>query len=366
MWNAKVSSFAPPFVGVMVIPTGVGASQGGFGGDATVWMNAVASVCDVLITHPNVANAAAFQSLPANTWYVEGYGLDEFFKGTWALEPVRQQRIGVILDAGLEAGMKTLQHNVVHAVQSTYGLAIVGIKESTQALRLSLDVMASGASGGTWENPQAVLSVAQALIHTHHATALALVARMEEPQDSVYADGVGVDPIGGLEAILSHTLVQALGIPVANAPCFDWEAAQPRRDALVHPFTASEYTTASFLPCVLQGLHRAPHFKSSHHPLSSHALELEQVNVLILPYDCLGGIPFLRALEKRIPVIVVRSNQSVLNLTAKALIGVARTQDLAREGLYYEVANYDEAVGLLQRLKLGLMLPQQTGVPLLN
>ena len=55
---------SPPFITAMIIPTGVGASIGGFGGDASPQMNALADVSDVFITHPNVANAAIFQNLP--------------------------------------------------------------------------------------------------------------------------------------------------------------------------------------------------------------------------------------------------------------------------------------------------------------
>ena len=356
----------PNFTVAMVIPTGVGASQGGYGGDATVWMNAVASVVDTLLTHPNVANAAAFQALPGNALYVEGYGLDAFFKGEWALKPVLAQRVGVILDAGLEAGMKMLQHNVINAVQATYGTSVVALAESTEPLQLSLSLNESGISVGTWQNPQAVLEVAKTLMHHHGVSALAVVSRMEEPAESEYNTGTGVDPIGGLEAIVSHTLVQALEIPVANAPCFDWEEAQPRRDVLVHPFTASEYTTASFLPCVLQGLHRAPDFL----PVADvsalkHAgvcFTCEDLNALVLPYDCMGGVPFLTAVARGLPVIAVRSNQTVLSVTAQALLGQDAVARLVAQGRYYEVHNYDEAVGLLQRLKLGLHAPNPRGV----
>ena len=353
----------PDFTVVMVIPTGVGASQGGYGGDATVWMNVIASVCDTLITHPNVANAAAFQQLPDNALYVEGYGLDAFLKGDWGLRRVPSQRIGVILDAGLEEGMKTLHYNVVNAVQATYGVPMVGIAESSEPLQLNLELTEAGISVGTWQNPQAVLSVAKQLIQTQGMTALALVARMEEPQESPYNKGVGVDPIGGLEAILSHTLVQALEIPVANAPCFDWEEAQPRRDEWVHPFTASEYTTASFLPCVLRGLHHAPDFI----PLKTafpytDVLTKHDLNAIVLPYDCMGGIPFLSAIERGIPVIAVKSNKTVLSLTAEALLGREAAASLSKRGLYMEASTYDEAVGILQRLKLGLAVPEALGV----
>ncbi len=353
----------PDFTVAMVIPTGVGASQGGYGGDATVWMNLLASVCDTLVTHPNVANAAAFQALPSNALYVEGYGLDAFFKGDWGLRPVLAQRLGVIVDAGLEAGMKTLHYNVINAVQATYGVPILAVTETTEPLELNLSLTEAGISVGAWQNPQAVLGVAKGLIESHGITALALVTRLEEPPESVYKSGVGVDPIGGLEAILSHTLVDALSIPVANAPCFDWEEAQPRRDELVHPFTASEYTTASFLPCVLRGLHHAPDFipLTAGYPYTD-VLSVHDLNAVVLPYDCMGGVPFLSAIERDIPVIAVKSNQTVLALTAEALLGREAVERLVARGLYCEATSYDEAVGILQRLKLGLSTPEALGV----
>jgi hypothetical protein len=358
----------PSFHVAMLIPTGVGASQGGFGGDATIWMNLLASVVDALITHPNVANAAAFQMLPENTLYVEGLMLDDYFKGTIALKPVRANRIGVLLDAGLEPGMKVLQHNVVHAVQATYGVPVVCMSETTEPLRFSMGHEASGASGGNWLNPQAALNPAHCMINQHGVNAIAIVSRLEEPEGSTYAEGEGVDPIGGLEAIISHTLVRTLGIPCANAPCFDWEEAQPRRDALVHPFTASEYTTASFLPCVLRGLHRAPQaipLLETVHPAPSlhQAFTMDTLAALVVPLDAMGGPGILGALHRRIPIIAVQSNTTILRFPLHKLIGEEGVRQLQEAGLYYEVGSYDEAAGLLQRLKLGLVAPNPAGIP---
>jgi hypothetical protein len=39
---------------VMIVPTGVGASIGGFAGDALPVARALSTVVDCLITHPNV------------------------------------------------------------------------------------------------------------------------------------------------------------------------------------------------------------------------------------------------------------------------------------------------------------------------
>lgn len=40
----------------MIVPTGVGASIGGFAGDALPVARALSSVVDCLITHPNVCS----------------------------------------------------------------------------------------------------------------------------------------------------------------------------------------------------------------------------------------------------------------------------------------------------------------------
>jgi hypothetical protein len=76
----------------------------------------------------------------------------------------------------------------------------------------------------------------------------------------------------------------------------------------------------------------------------------------------MGGVPFLTAVARGLPVIAVRSNQTVLSVTAQALLGQDAVAHLMAQGRYYEVHNYDEAVGLLQRLKLGLHAPNPRGV----
>jgi hypothetical protein len=59
-----------------IVPTSVGASIGGFAGDAAPATRLLASVSDKLITHPNVVNASDILSVSSNTIYVEGSFLD--------------------------------------------------------------------------------------------------------------------------------------------------------------------------------------------------------------------------------------------------------------------------------------------------
>jgi hypothetical protein len=166
----------------LIIPTGVGASVGGFGGDAMTLIPVLASFCDTVITHPNVANAACFQVLPSNVLYVEGYGLDQFFRGAWCLQPVRQNRVGVIWDSGIPDDMALLHHNTIEAVRTVYGVAVTGLEPTAQPVNLALKVEISGRSAGVVNNPSVLLEAGQRLL-AQGAEALAVCCRMPEETD---------------------------------------------------------------------------------------------------------------------------------------------------------------------------------------
>jgi len=520
----------------MVIPTGTGASIGGFAGDATPYMNLIASVSDVLVTHPNVANAAVFQELPANTLYVEGYALDQFIQGNWALQPVRHNRIGVVFDSAIEPEMLTLHLNTINAAKSVYGLDIVGYVLTREPVETTCTQTPSGCSSGNLKNPRTVLEACMKLIKSG-ANAIALCTQLpdlepmraepnsenadnndddeqddsddivmseasisshlylegdEDEDDKVesaeleilmpvdlsidelqdlddsdlhvtdldesdlddhddddgedgedddddilievveggnvsdmlldllgkagmpvnagakkdsdskselsadsvasvinhlledtllvaseksdeleeeaetspsgisnfakdaeadYRMGLGVDPIGGLEGILSHLVVSELGIPCAHAPIFTWEAAKPVLDEVVNPRAAAEFIAPTFLPCVLMGLSRAPQMHPKEHMQAPYELISDDVSALIIPANALGGIPVLSALEKNIPVILVSENKTVLDL-GKEAFGSAPPERLR---LLKTVRSYEEAAGVLQMMRLGLV-----------
>lgn len=352
-------TLSKPFVAGMIIPTGIGASQGGFAGDATPYLNLLASVCDVLITHPNVANAAVFQKLPANALYVEGYGLDQFLRGQWALRAGQGQRIGVVLDAGMPEDMRILHINTINAVKSVYGIDIIGYTLTDEPIHTGCEITASGCSSGYLRNPQILLDACRRL-QAQGATAIALCMLLPELDEdeilleSTYRQGGGVDPIGGIEGILSHLVVSELGIPCANAPVFVWEKAKPVLDEVLDPRTAAEFIAPTFLPCVLTGLAQAPNMV----PISqaqAQDLTLNNLSVLIVPANALGGQPVLAALSQGIPVLAVASNQSVLSMTASVFEALPQ----ARKQLIRTVHSYEEAAGVMQAMRLGLILNKQ-------
>ena len=84
-------------LGAFIIPTGIGASIGGFAGDASYWARKFAEI-NQLIVNPNVVNAGCFSGITENMLYVEGYSLDEFFRGKLYLKEVKKNKVGVVFD----------------------------------------------------------------------------------------------------------------------------------------------------------------------------------------------------------------------------------------------------------------------------
>lgn len=347
----------------MVVPTGVGAAQGGFGGDATPWLNLLASCCDGLITHPNVANAAQFQKLPAKAWYVEGFLLDQWAIGRCTLQPppATGRRLGVVIDAGISDEMQILHQNVLGALRAVYGVSIVAVETTREPLALNLIQQGSGASSGALGNPPVLLEAARAC-QAQGADAVVVLGLME-PKAVVAADGLapqaleadylkgqGVDPIGGIEAILSHLIVSHLGIPAAHVPVFSVETAQPVLDKVLPPRVAAEFITPSFAACVFLGLQQAPT------PCWDNAsgVSFASLSAVVAPVDAMGGAFVLRALELGIPVLPVASNRTVLDVSLEALLGPQEMARRIQAGQIRPVANYLEAAGVLQLMRLGM------------
>ncbi len=359
-----MDSFKSPFSAALIIPTGIGASIGGFGGDASGQMNLLAGIADQLITHPNVANAAMFQNKPSNTLYVEGYALDRFFLGEWRLKPCQHKtnKIGVVFDRGIEARMLNLHINTLNAVQTVYNTDFIGYTFTDEAVEAHCGFDPSGSSTGKITNPQTILDACQQLIE-QGAEAIALCVQMPElsaedsKKEENYKNGVGVDPVGGIEALLSHLVVSHFKIPCAHAPVFTEENAALEMDSILDPRTASEYITSTFLPCVLTGLQRAPQYENNKNTENKNTISIHDLNALIVPESALGSIPVLSAIQHQIPIIAVAENETVMQVSSSSI------QELAPESKQriLKASSYYEAAGMMQALKQGLPVPFPKG-----
>jgi hypothetical protein len=336
-----------PLPTLLVIPTGIGCELGGYAGDGLPAARLLAAASGCLITHPNVMNGASLYWSDSRIHYVEGSALDRFAAAAIGLRPVRRQRLGLLLDAGIEAELRWRHLQVAEGCRASLGLEIGPVVTTDEPLEVSLCQGASGASWGQLGRPELLLRAGQ-MLKAAGATAIAVVTRFPEDNCSealaAYRQGSGVDALAGAEAVISHLLSRELGLPCAHAPALSPLPLDPGLD----PRAAGEELGYTFLACVLVGLSRAPDLvplAPGLGPLSAagaDVLRIEDVGAVVAPAGALGGAAVLACAERGIPVIAVH-NPCVLNVSAAAL----GLEVLAAE-------SYAAVAGLLVALREGI------------
>ena len=347
-----------PLPTLLIIPTGIGCDIGGYAGDAIPAARLLASASECLITHPNVMNGGSLYWPDPHIHYVEGYSLNLFATGELFLKPVRQQKVGLLLDAGLESDLKQRHLQVADGCVTSLGLDIGPIITTEKALRINLEKGLSGSSWGNIGEPDVLLRGAEKLKKAG-ATAIAVITRFPDDSDDLetklYRQGNGVDMIAGGEAVISHFLVKNLLIPCAHAPGL----APLPLDYDLDPRASGEEIGYTFLQSVLVGLSRAPDLicksvlntkQKSVLPLTT-ILSNRNLGAIVAPQGALGGEAVLSCIEKSIPLIIV-SNQGVLNVSSRNMRLDCLTSDKDNNILYAE--NYLEAAGLITALRHGI------------
>lgn len=296
-------------IGAFIVPTGIGATIGGFAGDASFWARKFANISK-LIVNPNVVNAGGFSGITDNMLYVEGYSLDSFFKEEICLFPSTNNKIGVVFDKSIPQNVLNIHINTINAVKTVYGVDVIDYEITDDNVGVDFFITDDGISSGGVKNIETLKVSAQKLLNKG-ANAIALVCFFEESEkdNPNYANGLGVDPIGGVEAIISHYISKELKIPCAHSPAFlDYTI----HSEIVSPKCSSEYITPTYLPCVLLGLNNAP-------LISKNGIGVACLDFLILPYDALGAIPVFEAIKRNIKVYAIKENSTVLNVTNENL-----------------------------------------------
>ena len=294
--------------GAFIVPTGTGASIGGFAGDASKWARKFAK-SNKLIVNPNVVNAACFSGITDNMLYVEGYSLDEFFKGKCCLRESLNNKIGVVFDKSISKKVLNIHINTINAVKTVYDIDIVDYEITEDDVGVEFFVDESGVSMGNVKNLTTIKNAAEILIKKG-CNAIAIVCRFPEEQGEDYSNGIGVDPVGGVEAIISHYISKELKIPCAHAPAFDdYEITTE----IVDSRCSAEYITPTFLPCILLGLSQAPQLTLI------EGISISNLDFVIIPYNSLGGIPVLESLKRGIKVFAIKENNTILNVTNEIL-----------------------------------------------
>ncbi len=322
-------------IAVMIVPTGINAEIGGHSGDATSAAHLLASACDKLIVHPNVLNASDLTEHPSNALYVEGGMLNDFLAGNIGLKEVNSNHVLVACNV---AGRDTI--NCVNAMRSILGLSAEIVELPIPLIMHGFIDPDSHKAGGSIDNIDQLVKTVSA--YEFDALAVHTSIQLEIGVEEHYLTHGGINPWGGVEAILSKILYKALKRPNAHAPVEpssnDYGVSDPR--------FAPEMLCAAHLGCVLKGLQRAPVPVSA----SLYAdVKITDVDVMISPM-C-WGIPHELCRKRCIPIIFVKDNRTSQSLAFQSEF---RNED------GYIVSNYLEAAGLLLLMKSGRTIESVT------
>ena len=315
-------------IGAFIVPTGIGASIGGYAGDASCYARKFAKYTQ-LIVNPNVVNAACFSGITDNMLYTEGYTIDSFFKGEVNLIPSKNNKIGIIYDKAIPQDVLNIHINTQNAVQVIYGIDIHAYEITDEEAGVEFYMTEEGISTGGVKNIKTIGKACEKLL-AKGCDAIAVVCLFEDAEDDnqAYSEGIGADPVGGVEAIISHYISKYYKVPCAHAPAFvDYTIPSD----IVNPKASAEYITPTFLPCILLGLSQAPKITTD----ASKGINVSNLDFLLMPYNSLGAIPVFEALRNNIKIYAIQENKTELNVTKEKLL---------QNSNVIEISTYDEAL----------------------
>jgi hypothetical protein len=329
-----------------IVPTGIGCEIGGYAGDASPSTNLLATTVDYLITNPNAVNASDFIGLSNNVIYTEGSFIDLFSQGKVNLYLPYANKIGLIIDKSDDWKLDII-FNVVNAVRAVHGVDIVDYVITNEPIASRCCQNKAGAFVGTVDNPHVLLEACEKLINKG-ANAIAVTSNVQDLPLENYAKhftGEYPNPVGGVEAVISHLIAKTFQIPTAHAPLLNIKQLD-----LVHNVVdargSGEMTSMSGLACILIGLKKAPQLRTQLNNRIADIININNLLAVVMPASSLGGIPVLYAQKYGIPVIAVADNRTILNVTQEKL-------QLNNVILAH---SYAEAAGIILSLKQGIDL----------
>ncbi|MBW8050569.1 MAG: DUF3326 domain-containing protein [Cytophagales bacterium] len=333
---------------VLIVPTGIGSEIGGHAGDAGPVSKVMASICDNLLIHPNVVNASDINEMTENTWYIEGSVLTRLLMGTIGLQKVRSNRILMIIDDHKKDIFRNAAVNSVNAARATYGLDCPEIVRLNPPIEMSAEYSKSGRATGKIKGLDNLFKLIDGYKNEFDAIALSSVIRvpLNFHLDYFKSEGEMLNPWGGVEAMLTHTISHLYNLPSAHSPMFETEAIANLDPGVVDSRMAAEAVSLTFLQCILKGLQKSPKIITDKIAVRDKAvLSAKDVSCVVIPDGCIG-LPTLAALEQGIPVVAVKSNKNVMKNDLSALPWTSNQ-------LHY-ADNYLEAIGIMATIKSGI------------
>src|SRR5262249_27208048 len=152
---------------------------------------------------------------------------------------------------------------------------------------------------------------------------------------SSHLRGETPNPSGAVEAIVTHLVSKIFRVPTAHAP-LPYYQDMKKRDT-TNPRAAAEFISTPHYFSVLKGLARAPRLVAlaGLDDVPSDLVSVNDIGAIVVPATCLGGTPALAAEFSDIPLIAVRENRTILDVTNERM----------RMPNVIEVESYLEAAG---------------------
>lgn len=318
-------------LGAFIVPTGIGASIGGYAGDASIYARKFSQISDIIV-NPNVVNAGCFSGITPTMYYTEGYILNSFFKDEINLVPSYDNKIGIIYDKAIPKDVLNIHINTQNAVKTIYSIDIFSYEITEEEVGVEFFMTDNGISTGNVRNIKTLYKACEKLLNKG-CEAIAIVCLFDDAEEinTDYSNGNGADPVGGVEAIISHYISKEFKIPCAHSPAF---ADYSISSELVSPKAAAEYITPTFLPCILRGLAQAPKITTN----KLKGINIRNLDFIVMPYNSLGSTPVFQALKRDIPVYAVKENQTELNVTKDKLFN---------SSAIIEVETYEDCLNLI-------------------
>lgn len=312
------------------IPTGIGANIGGYAGDFGYIAREYSKYFHLII-NPNAVNGGILSAINYDMSYLEGYLFDKFFEGRIAIIPKKSyetNKIGVIFDCAIPKNVLNVHLNTLSALKMVQGIDTIAIEYTKKPVGVGIEVE-NGISFGSLKNPDELIYCAEKLIKKG-AEAIAVVCYFnEDSEDEDYSNGNGIDPIGGIEAVISHLIAKEFLIPTAHAPAF---YNIDISEKVENPKVSSELISSTYLPCVMQGLSIAPKIVKY-----ENGINYKDVKYFIVPQDALGSSAVLSCVKNNVKIITIK-NKTTLDVTKDKLNIVP----------YMEYESYEECLNTIK------------------
>ena len=268
--------------------------------------------------------------------------------GTIGLQKVRSNRVIMLIDKHEDKFFYESAINSVSAARAALGLNCPEVVLMEDKMLMHSLYSSSGRAVGKIDYFERMYDILTNKRPQYDAVALSSVIKVPQQIHKDYYLEDLLNPWGGVEAMLTHTISLLFNIPSAHSPMVETREILELDYGIIEPRKSAEIVSVTFLHSILKGLHKSP--KIVNNP-SAHnhdsILSISDISCLIIPDGCVG-LPTLAALEQGIPVIAVKENKNRMQ---------NKLEELPFEsGKLYIVDNYLEAVGVMNVIKSGVSM----------